>query len=299
MKKQKQITIVIPLDPAKEIDPYKELNIKKEQAEVIIIKGKNPSKNRNIGIKKAKTPIVAFINAHSVLSDNWVEEILSFFSEHKEIDIVGGPQHNYSGDPFFARASGYAMGSIFGAGGVAKRYELKRLNLNADETSITSANLACRREVFKRVVFDETIYPGEDPKFIADAKKAGFRVASSPKIINFNKRRANLSGLARQVFNYGRTRPRKESFFDTLKHPFFLVPSAFIAYLLLLLPLYLIHSLFLAPLALYLILNILFSLLLGVKNKNLLSIFILPLIFTTIHISYGLGFIVGMFGKKG
>ena len=44
------------------------------------------------------------------------------------------------------------------------------LNLNADEKSITSANLICKKEVFKKIEFNSKLYPGEDPRFIEDAK---------------------------------------------------------------------------------------------------------------------------------
>ncbi len=290
-------SIVIPLAPDLEINPFRELNVKKE-IPTFIMKGKNTSRNRNLGVKKAKTPLVAFINGHTVLPDNWADEVAKFFLNYKDIDIVGGPQLNHEKDPLFAKISGYAMSSIFGTADVSTRYKPKVLNLNADERSLTSANLICKRKVFRKVKFDESIYPGEDPKFIADARKAGFKVAYSPHIISYNKRRPNFSALSRQVFNYGRVRPQKESFVETLKKPFFLVPSLFLIYLLILPTLFVINSLFILPLLLYILLSLSFSLYEGIKNKSLTAIFMLPLIFLVIHLSYGVGFIYGLLLKK-
>lgn len=292
-----KISIIIPLAPDLEINPVRDLNVKKGSP-VYIIKGKNPSTNRNLGVEKAKTPLVAFINGHTVLSDDWEDKATKFFNIYKDIDIAGGPQLNYKKDPFFAKASGYAMSSIFGAADVSTRYKTKALDLNADERSITSANLICRKEVFKKVKFDASIYPGEDPKFIADAKKAGFKVAYSPEIIAYNKRRTSFSALAKQIFNYGKARPKKESLIETIKKPFFLIPSFFLIYVLVLPALLLISYLFALPLVFYIVLSLAFSILAGIKNKHVSAIPLLPLIFLVIHISYGLGFLSGLLLKS-
>lgn len=288
----KKITIVIPLDPAKEIDPYKELNIDKKKIEAIIVKGKNPSENRNNGVKSVKTPLIAFINGHTRLSDSWIKNVEKFFNETKA-DIVGGPQFGFKNDGIFSIASDFAFSSIFGAAGVRARYKPKKMHFDADENEITSANLICKKEVFKKIKFDESIYPGEDPKFISDAKKSGFSVAYSPDIIVYNKRRENLISLSKQIFSYGKTRPQKESFWETLKKPFFVVPSLFVFYLIFLPTLLLINWIFLIPGLVYMLMLALYCLFGGFKTRNILTIFVLLLIYPTIHLSYGLGFIFG------
>jgi len=173
-----------------------------------------------------------------------------------------------------------------------------KIKLNADENDVTSSNLICKQHIFKKVKFNEKIYPGEDPKFISDAKKAGFNVAFSPSIKVENRKRNNLVGLIKQIFNYGKMRPRIENIFETIKKPHFLVPSLFVLYLFLL-PLFLsISNLFWIPLGLYFFLIIIFSLYEGGKNRDIVGIFVLPLIFLTIHLSYGLGFIYGFFKER-
>lgn len=288
-----KITIVVPLAPSLEVTKYS-LNVPKE-VKLITVRGLNPSENRNKGIKKAKTPLVAFINGHTILSDYWKESVELFFKEHPEIDIVGGPQHNWREDGQFAKASGYAMGSVFGAGGVSNRYNGTKVILDADEMYLTSANLICKKKVFDKIKFDEHLYPGEDAKLISEAKKEGFKVAYSPTIFVFNKRRETPSGLMKQIFNYGKTRPKKEGLWETItRHPSFIIPSLFVIYLTLLLPSLVVSILWqnklaiavvLSPLILYLILNFFFS----VGNPYLF------IIFPIIHIGYGLGFLDGTF----
>ncbi|MAH49485.1 hypothetical protein CMI37_26920 [Candidatus Pacearchaeota archaeon] len=310
-----RISVVIPSAPEDELRVVESLKRQKEKiGQVVVVRGRNTSKNRNRGGRAAREDFVAFTNSHSSFPEDWSENVIKFFELHPEIDIVGGPQLTPEGNSFFGRTSGYALSSIFGAANVSKRYGLGKLNLSASETDVTSSNLICRRVVCENVNWDEEIYPGEDPKFIADAKKAGFKVAYSPDIVGYNKRRDNFAGLFKQIFKYGVMRPRKESFSQTIKMPLFLVPFLFVLYLVFLL-INIVGNLFLTgnvigswggsgfgwvlffPLIAYLLLNILFSIYESAKNKDLISVLVLPLIFATIHISYGAGMLGGYLRK--
>jgi hypothetical protein len=178
---------------------------------------------------------------------------------------------------------------------LANRYSGKELKLDAHETDVTSSNLICKREVFKKVRFDEDLYPGEDPKFIADAKENGFKVAYDPSIKGYNRRRQGLFELGKQIFKYGEVRPKKEGFFETIRRPYFFIPSIFVIYLVLMIVLLLVYpsKILLIPLGCYLFLNGAFSLYCSFKNKNLKVAPLLFIIYPTIHISYGMGMILG------
>jgi len=292
-----KISIIIPIGGGKKLEALESVKAQGKDVEVIIEKGLNPSANRNRGVKKAKGDLIAFINGHTILTKDWAKQVLEFFGKYKEIDVVGGPQLTPEDEGYFGRISGYALSSRFGAAGASNRYGGKEIIMDADEMLLTSANLICRKSVLDKVKFDETLYPGEDPKFIADSKKNGFKVAYSPEIEVSHRRRDNIKDFSKQIFMYGKTRPQKEGLGETMKHPSFLVPSAFVIYLILLAPLILISSWFLIPGVLYLALSVLFAIVSGIKNKSLGAIFILPFLFFTIHITYGLGFLYGMFKK--
>src|SRR3989344_2867956 len=289
-KMKPKITAIIPLGEKRSIEVLETIKRQYEKINFIIEKGPNHCLNLNRGVKKAKTEILAFINGHTLLPRDWSKKVRLFFEKHPEIDIVGGPQLTAPNASYFEKISGYALGSRFGSGEVSTRYGGKKLILNADETMLTSANLACRKHVLKLVKFDEKLYPGGDPKFISDAKKKRFKIAYSPEIIAYNKRRTNIKDFFIQNFNYGKVRPKKESLSETIKRPSFLVPSLFLIYLVALPFLLIITQWFFAPVILYAFLSIFFSGYECAKNKDFLAVFILPLIFLIIHISYGLGF---------
>lgn len=292
-----KITVIIPIAKNKKVEALPSLKNQIEKVKIIVEMGDNPSANRNRGIKKSKTEIIAFVNGHTLLPQNWSKNVRTFFEKYKNVDIVGGPQLTPKNSSYFEKVSGYALSSKFGSGEVSIRYNRKKLIFDADETMLSSANLACRKRVFEKVKFDESLYPGEDPKFISDARTTGFKIAYSPEIIAFNKRRTNLGDFAIQNFKYGSVRPKKETFLETLKHPFFIVPSLFILYLIFLIPLSLISKLSFIPGIVYILLNLFFSAYESVKNHNINSIFILPFVFLTIHLSYGTGFLYGILKK--
>ena len=305
-----KFSLVIPLAPGRNaeiVESIKEMNYPRREYEVIVKEGLNPSENRNNGAKQAKGEIIAFLDDDAVIDINFLKEAEEFFKKNKEIDIVGGAQLTPRWQKGFPKISGYALSSKFGAWKMGMRYSLKKLNLNADETMLTSANLFCRKEVMNKIQFDTKLFPGEDPKFIEDAKKEGFKIAYSPDLILYHKRRETIKAMIKQISSYGRTRTNKESFLETLKKPFFLIPLLFCVYLFFLaifvfleffkinlIPPFILFF----PLGLYLILDLFFSIYESVKNKYLGAIFLLLFIFPLIHISYGLGMIKGYLKNK-
>ena len=293
MKTATKISVIVPLGEGRSSEVLQSIENQEKKVESFIERGDNPSKNRNEGAKKSKTELIAFVNGHTILPLDWSKKVEKFFKEHPEIDVMGGPQITSQRATYFEKISGYVLESSFGSGGVSKRYGGKKTILDAKETMITSANLICRSKVLEKVQFDSSLYPGEDPNFIKDAKKAGFRIAYSPETFVYHRRRDNIIDFVKQNFSYGFVRPKYENIKETLGHPFFLIPSAFLIYILALLPLLFVNRFFVIPLAIYLLFSLLFSIYYGIKNGDIRIIFILPFIYFAIHISYGAGFIWG------
>lgn len=309
-----KFSLVIPIAPernAEIIESIKRLDYPKDKFEVIFERGLNPSENRNRGADKAKGEIIVFLDDDAEIHKDYLKNLEKFLKKYPEIDVVGGPQLTPSTDKGFAKISGYALSSFFGVWKVSNRYAGKKEILGADEIDLTSANLACKKQIFNKIKFDRRLFPGEDPKFISDAKKQGFKVAYSPKIILYHKRRATIKGLMKQVFNYGKTRPAKESFNETLKRPFFFIPTLFIVYLIILYSFIVSNltitgniinsgsylNLLFLPLIIYIALNLIFSIYDSINNNDFKVILILPFIYPLIHLSYGMGMIYGYLGK--
>jgi hypothetical protein len=292
------ISLVIPAAPGIHVDALESVVRQTRPVEVIVEEGPNPSANRNRGAARAAAPLIAFINAHTVLRADWAERVEHFFQQHPEVDIVGGPQLNYDGDPYFARLSGDALASPFCTGQMSRRYRPSVVNLEADETSLSSANLICRRSVFERVRFDEALYPGEDPKFITDAKRAGLKVACASDIVVFNRRRGDLLRLWKQVFHYGASRVQKETPVELLSHPVFFAPAAFALYAVTLPVLLAMFPWAWVPAAAYGALSLAFALARALDCRRAEYLLLLPPVFLWIHLAYGAGFLGSLLGGR-
>ena len=240
--------------------------------------------------------ILCFLDDDAELPRNYLKKVKAFFKKYPEIDVLGGPQLTPKSDPFFAKVSGYIMESYFGSSNMSNRYKKGKFTLNAQEYHITSANLIIKKSVFSKTQgFDTTIWPGEDPELICRLKRLGFKIAYSPEIIVYHKRRASFFEFFKQFFNYGRNHVNYKK--RILKERISLLhwmPALFTLYLILLPLLYYNSIILTIPFVLYTILTLSFSLLI-VKSKKHYSAFpYLPFLFFAIHISYGLGFLTGL-----
>lgn len=292
-----KFSLIIPLGPGRNaeiLDSIKSLDYPKKEFEIIVEKGKNPSENRNKGIKKARGKFLVFLDDDAYLEEDYLKNIEEFFKKNNEVDIVGGPQLSpKKGENFFARISGAVLTSNFGAFRVNKRYLQKKEIYEAGETDLTSANLCAKKNIFENIGgFDESLYPGEDPEFINRAKKKNLKVYYNPCMVIYHKRRPNLTSYIKQIFNYGLTRPKVNKFYKDKKF-FFLIPMIFTVYCFLIPILSWIIPLFIFPLLLYILLAIVFGLFDSFKNELFLGIILLPFLYFITHISYGLGMIKG------
>jgi glycosyltransferase involved in cell wall biosynthesis len=314
-----KFSLVIPLAPSRDaeiIESIKKLDYPKNEFHVVVVKGLNPSENRNKGAEKSKGKYIVFLDDDGVIEEDYLKNIENFLNKYPEIDIVGGPQLTPKDEKGFAKISGYGLSSKFGAWKISHRYSENKTILNVDETHLTSANLICKKNVLKKVQFDPKLFPGEDPKFISDAKFQKFKVAYTPNIKIYHRRRPTIKSLAKQIFNYGKVRPAKESFFETIKMPFFFIPSIFLIYLIVLITLVFVNPsiinnimnnqirnyfssefVLFIPLLCYIFLSLLFSIYDSAKNKDYKAIFILPFVYLIIHLSYGSGMIFGYLRK--
>ncbi|MBS3093286.1 glycosyltransferase [Candidatus Pacearchaeota archaeon] len=309
-------SLIVPVAPNRDapiLECIKNLDYPKHEYHVLVIYGTNPSVNRNKGIERSKGQFVVFLDDDAIIEKDYLKKIDEFFINHPNIDIVGGPQLTPKDDRWFAKVSGYALSSTFGAWKLSNRYDLNSEKLQVDETALTSANLVCKKSAVEKIKFDPSLFPGEDPKFISDAKRAGFSVAYTPRFILYHKRRPTFNGLMKQMFNYGKVRPKKEKFIETLSRPYFIIPSIFFVYVLALMLVSLMQPsitgsviglqysswgfyLFL-PLIAYLFLMLFFALYDSVRNRDATALFLLPLLYPLIHLSYGAGMLFGYVKK--
>jgi radical SAM superfamily enzyme YgiQ (UPF0313 family) len=292
-----EFSIIIARAPKRRVhvlQSLNEMNVSQQHYEVLIEEGVNPSMNRNRAIGKASGEVLAFVDDDCIVNGDWLNHASAFFDAHGDYDVVGGPQLTPPSTSFFARASGYVLASFFGTYRMSSRYKKSRRNLEAMELNLSSANLFIRKRAFQKSgLFDSRLWPNEETELLCRIANAGGKIAYDPNIVVFHRRRNSLWGLAKQCFRYGTGRARQNKLVGTLLPGLGVtVPCAFLIYLALLPALLILHPLFWVPLLSYCVLNLLVSVGTAWSNKEFLSVFSLPFIFLTVHLSYPLGFLV-------
>lgn len=247
-----------------------------------------PAEKRDLGVKKAKGDILAFIDDDAYPDKRWLENIIPHFSNSK-IAAVCGPGITPSDSTWQEQASGWFSASPLGGGSYTYRF-LPQAKRFVDD--YPSMNLAVLKSDFLKVGgFDSNYWPGEDTKLCLDlTNKLDKKIIYDPKVLVYHYRRAVWISHLRQNGNYGLHRGYfAKTLPKTSFRPLYFLPSL------------LVITLFLYPLLvvpLYSLLLIANGIWVSVQSKSLFQGFIsLPVVFLT-HYWYGVRFIQGFLFTK-
>lgn len=250
----------------------------------------NPDKIVPFALNKAiplcNAEKIVRIDVHTKYASDYFEKIIETFDK-VEADIVGGPTRTACKAPFQC-AVAYAICTPFGVG----NSQVHNIDYEGYSDSVT---FGCwKKEIFEDVgMFDERLVRNQDDEFHYRAKSKGKKIYQNPEIKLWYYPRSNVKGLFRQYYQYGLYKPmvlRKVNSEIKLRH---LIPSGFLLYFLSL-PLAIFSPLWLIPLGSYLILDLIFAM----KAKGSLKVKSAALlVYPTLHSSYGLGFLQGLFKK--
>ena len=257
----------------------------------------NPLKIAPTGLNAAlrgqiKGEIIIRVDGHCEIARDYVSQCVRHLTQ-ENIDGVGGPIETI-GHSYAARAIALAMSLPFGVGGSAFRTVKDRAMFVE-----TVAFPAYTRQAIKRAgLFDEELIRNQDDEYNYRLRERGGRLLLSPDIRSRYYSRSSLRSLWRQYFQYGYWKVRVMQ-----KHPRQMrvrqfIPSLFVAALflsLLLIPLSIAAGWMFALVAGSYVLANLGACMAAVKGHwRLLPL--LPVVFATLHLAYGLGFLSGLVG---
>ena len=246
----------------------------------------------NIGIKHSTGQVVVILGAHTTIKNDFVKYNVKYMQE-LSVRCVGGTQINV-GKNRIQQAIGNAMASVFGIPSAPYRFSKKK---NYVDTVVYAAY---DRNLFNEIgYFDEKLHISEDAELNWRIRKAGYKIFYTPEIVSYYYPRENIFQLAKQFFNYGilRANVMKKHFtafkFIHILPPVFVFLSLFFSilgfynpfFLKLLLVLWIVYTIYL----------FIASLVTLAKDRIIKYAFFYPVIFLTMHICWGSGFIVGLF----
>lgn len=229
---------------------------------------------------------VALLGAHATYKTSFFNSALNEL-EANHADVVGGPL-NQIGVGEWGHAIAWCMSTRFGVGGTEFRVSKRR-------SFVDSVAFAFyKREIFEQIgLFDAELKRNQDDEMHYRMRDSGYRILMVPEMECGYMVRSDLKGLFKQYFEYGLFKPlvlRKVASGTHVRH---LVPPIFFSYLLLLpLAMWIMDYIALVPLAFYLLLSVAFAF----QNQQPLGIRLRSvLVYPVLHISYGMGFIMGLF----
>jgi succinoglycan biosynthesis protein ExoA len=250
----------------------------------------------NAALQQAKGEIIIRVDGHTTIAPDYVSQCVQTL-ERTQADNVGG-RMNATGKNTFGKAVALATSTPFGVGGGRFHYS------DQEEWVDTVYMGAWPRKVFEKIgLFDEELVRDQDDEFNYRLRAAGGKILLNPDIKSEYTVRSNPRSLWRQYFQYGYWKVRVLQKHPRQMRPRQFVPPLFVLSLIVsaliaLLPvLGLRSSVFTLPLLLicatYLLANLTASVYTASK-KGWRYLPLLPLVFAILHISYGLGFLVGL-----
>lgn len=243
----------------------------------------------NIALKNSTGNPIIRLDAHTEYAEDYLIRILETF-ERTGADIVGGPMLK-KGRTYFQKAVAYATSTKFAIGD-------SKIHDPGFEGETDHVYLgAWQRKLFSEIgFFDERLMRNQDDEFHYRARSMGKKIYLTPSVKSYYYPRRNLFLLMKQYFQYGEYKPlvllKVFSEFK-LRH---IIPSLFFLYICSL-PFISNFPIMILPFFLYLFILFYYSF---INTLTLPEKFYCILIYPSLHLAYGLGFLWGgklIFGR--
>lgn len=246
----------------------------------------------NIALKQAQGDIIIRVDGHCIIAPDYVRKCVEHL-ENDEVDGVGGPMETI-GENKLSETIAIAMSSPFGVGNSAFRTTSGKTML-ADTVPFPAYT---RSIIQKAGLYDEELVRNQDDEYNYRIRELGGRLLLAEDVRSKYYSRGSLNKLWKQYFQYGFYKVRVLQ-----KHPRQMslrqfVPPLFVLCQLTALVLAIITNrgwiIFTAIAGSYILANLTVSIITSAK-KGWSNLWLLPVVFAIIHISYGSGFLAGLF----
>ncbi len=245
----------------------------------------------NEAIRRARGEVVVRMDVHAAYAPDYIAQCLAVLEE-TGAENVGGPARSLPGESYMQGAIAVAYHSPFGSGGA-------RFHNVAYEGPVDTVAFGCwrRSTLLALGLFDEALVRNQDDELNLRLARRGGLIWQSPRIGCWHKPRTTLRRLFSQYAQYGYWKPyviRKHRLPASVRH---LAPASFVGGLLALAAVAPFSAgargMFAALLGIYALAN-LAATVAAARRGNLRFAPVLPVVFATLHFSYGLGFLRGI-----
>ncbi len=252
----------------------------------------------NEGIRNSHGDLVMIMSAHATYEKDYIKKCVSASQEYDAENVVGIWKIVPRGDGFIDKAIVLALSSSFGVGNAKYRTSFNKKN--EAEYVDTGAYGCYKKDVFKKIgLFNENLNHSQDMEFNLRLKKAGGKTLLLPDTIVSYFARTDFKSFCKHNFRNGvwvilpfkYTTSRPVSF----RH---LIPITFVSSLIISGILSLFLQIFIWPflfiICSYFLCNMYSSAKIAIKKKDIRYFFMMPIIYSFLHITYGLGSLWGL-----
>lgn len=295
------VTVLVPTRPAQADIPAvtaaRALDYPADKIEILVARGKQPSVQRNAGMKQARGELIYFLDDDSVAQPGNLRRAIAHFAD-PAVKIVGGPNLCPPDAPELEQVFALVLASWLAFGPSRARYSQVGTVRESGEKELILCNMVARRDAMLELGgFNEALYPNEENALMDELQKRGGKLIYDPELVVHRRPRHSLQAFSKMLLTYGRGRAEQFRETPTFGSVLNFVPPLFLVYLVALAPLVLFAGKFaLLPLALYALAVVVQVLALIPRGGIVRSVGALPLIMLT-HILYGVGFWRGLFTK--
>ena len=279
-----EFEVILALGPS--IDRTNDIAAGLAKADPRVILVDNPTGRTAAGLNAAvaasRFPIIARIDGHAEVARTYLKDAVRLLHEHNAVN-VGGVMAAVGRTPF-ERAVATAMRSVLGVG--ASRFHVGGQAGPADTVYLGTFR---KDALIAAGGYDERFTRAQDWELNFRLRERGGIVWFDPSLIVTYRPRSTIKALAKQYFEYGRWRRAVvRSHKGSVNYRYLAAPFAVLVNAASIILGFSLSPLFFTPLALYLLAILVGGLALG---KSLSEKIILPSVFSTMHMVWGLGFL--------
>jgi cellulose synthase/poly-beta-1,6-N-acetylglucosamine synthase-like glycosyltransferase len=298
------VTVLIAARPGqaevKAVAASRVLDYPPDKLEIIVARGKQPSAQRNAGMKAAHGELIYFLDDDSVPRPDNLKRVVPHF-KRPEVKMAGGPNTCPEDAPELEQVFALVLASRLAFWSSCARYVAVGETRETSEKELILCNLIARREPMLELGgFNEALYPNEENALMDELQKRGGKLIYDPQFLVARRPRSSLKSFSRMLMTYGRGRAEQFRLHPTFGSALNFVPPLFLLYLVTAVLFFAvvpkIGLLLLVPLAFYCLAVLAQAIVLTATGHIFRSLAAIPLIALT-HVLYGFGFWRGLFTK--